>query len=645
MNKIDLYACAAEIALSVNSRYINTRARRSDLLNFMDANEWFGIQPEFSGTSLFITADEYATIEPSLLLWMKAYKQPGDVKISLMLEAYDGVYPKTCALFRNFIADKDVNSSHAYWQVLDFVLAEIDRDITEYSESEIETLAHSANTTLPLQTAKMFSGFLSGAKIEDKPLSQWIYTFESREHPGLIGDAYALGDYAVMAYSVFNEEAWHKQDMVAKACANKVFADVWLFTALHLICALRLGDIGRIPAPSLPYDAEAIRHHILSGTFPARCAAALSDELIARVGLKSMRPSKTQAHSNVPELKLFVPESLRIPLGIIIAIVLTHYSEALDGQGFVKPDNSLYNARMFFGSQFADALGKRRFSSRRANKAYLQGIDLTANAEGTPGRPKGYILAALARSHKSGIGTLSQITDIYLKDANFAGYTPEFIAHEMFERGVFSFIPAILLEMYAGDNYKALPMGVQTKLIGVLGLSAQQIERTAEAVEVSLSRSKRVVADFFSGIPDIQANVFRVLQNIASGNAPGKQYEYLCLMTAATRRCPYLDRSGCAGCGYEILTKAAMQSLMREYVRISALRATASGIDNNRYGKLLENAVFPAASEFVASAQILYPGIDADILFDIMEEGVEYVNHSAREIGGAPRPLAARITT
>jgi len=639
MDEINLYDRAAKTATTVNSLYTNTRSRRNDLLNFMDANEWFGVRPKFDGVSIFITIDEYASVESSLILWLKAYKQPGDVKILLMLEMYDGIYPETCALFRNFVTDKDVNASHTYWQLLDFILAEINRDITEYSESEIETLAQTANDTLHLQTAKLFSDFLKSAKT-GQTLTKWIYTFEPRDNPMLNGDAYSLDDYAVMAYCVFNEEAWLNQNMIEKAVSRKSFSDLWLFIALHLICALRSGDMARIPSPQLPYDAEIIRSEILSGTFPARCAAALSDELVARVRLKSMKPSKTRRNPNVAELKLSVPESLLVPLGIIIAIALTHQR----GDGFVRPDNSLYNARTFFGEHFVKSLGTRRFSSRRANKAYLQGIDLTAQADDVPGKPKGYMLAALARSHSTGIGTLAQTTDIYLKDANFAGYTPEFIAREMFERGVFGFIPAILLEMYAGKQFKSLPVGAQTKLIGVLGLSPQQIERIGDAVESSLFKSRQTVSEFFAGNDDIRANIFRILQNIASGNAPGKQDGYLCLMTAATRRCPYPEQSACIMCKHEIFTKTVLQSLMGEYVRISELRERSGAIESERYGKLLEHALLPSIREFIESAQMLYPGIDEKILADILEEGLDYADCAARRIGETPRTLASDKT-
>lgn len=630
MDKEHLIALAARIAKEADSLYANTSKQRAQLLEFAEANGLCELD-----------ADE---LKARLALWLSAFKQPGDVKIGLMLGQYESIYPGACAAYRSFIAEKDVNSSPAYWELLDFLLAEIVCDITAYSEQEIDALVKAANDSLTLKAARLLSEFLSSVKTQSGPLTKWIYTFEARSHPGLGCDAYALADYAVMAYCIFNGEAWQKQNMIAKAVERKAFADLWLFSAFNLVCALRPGDLARIPSPGLPYDAESVRSDLLSGAFSAAAAAAICDEMTARVALTSKKPSKTQTHSNVPDVKLFVPESLRVPLGTIIAVALTHRADGFAGKGFVRGESSLYYARTFFGEYYAEALGKRRFSSRRANKAYLQGIDIMANIEGTPGKPKGYMIAALARSHKSGIASLPKTTDIYLKDANFAGYTPGFIAREMFERGVFSFIPAMLLEMYAESRYKALPVGFQTKLIAALGLNAGQIERTAEIAERSLSESRRVVRDIFAGGRDIKTNAFQALQNIASGNAPGRQNEYLCLMTAAKLRCPHPKRAACVGCEFEILTKAAMHSLMREYVRISALRDTSDGTENTRYGKLLETAVFPAVYEFISSAQLLYPDINADALLDIMEEGLGYADSKAREIGGTSRTFVAHIT-
>jgi hypothetical protein len=141
-----------------------------------------------------------------------------------------------------------------------------------------------------------------------------------------------------------------------------------------------------------------------------------------------------------------------------------------------------------------------------------------------------------------------------------------------------------------------------------------------------MARSREVIRSIFSGIGDIPSNTFSVLQNIASGNAPSRQDEWLCLMTAAGSACPCPERACCLGCGYEVYTKSAMHTLMKEYVRLNRLRKGASGVELLRYTKILETAILPAVMEILASAQILYPGTDNSELLDIMERGVNYVN-------------------
>jgi len=255
----------------------------------------------------------------------------------------------------------------------------------------------------------------------------------------------------------------------------------------------------------------------------------------------------------------------------------------------------------------------------------LQGIDNIAGNDNKPGKPKGYMLAALARSHKGGIGTLAKATDIYLKDARFSGYNPEFIVREMFERGVFSFIPAILLEMYAGKEYITLPIRFQTKLIGEVGLAAHQIEWMTAAADRVLEKSRQAINAVLQNPDNIHESIFFMLQNIASGNAPGRQEECLCLRTAAGLACSFIDRDTCIGCGYEIYTKAAIHTLMKEYSRLCQLKKNALQTDVWRYEKLLEQAILPAVSEMINAVKILYRETDVKDFLDIVERGIEHV--------------------
>ena len=613
---------------------------RKRLLEFMAANGWFGIRHAMRDKAPWIASADIPLIRGPLLLWLKAYKQSGRVKTSLMLEQFEGKLPRTCSLYRKFLDESDKWDDEGAWKLLDHLLCELDAEIMDCSEEEIERFVVRANRELPLSTVRLFAELLQ-FKSDGTELSCWRYSFDDRDHPGLINDAYSLESFSIMAYCVFNEDVWSKREMIKKAVESPVYSDLWLFVALHFVCALRKSDMARLSAPKLPYDAGDIHGRILDGSFTRKEAFALTNELLLRLELQPLLPSKTAAYSHVPDLKLSIPTSLCEPIGIIIAIVLGHHPEIRPGDGFVAPSDSMLHLRKFFGEEFANALGNRRFSSRRGNKSYLQGIEAVGGADNEPGKPKGYMLAALARSHKGGFGKLAQATDIYLKDARFAGYTPEFIAREMFERGIFSFIPAILLEMYAGEKYKSLPVRVQTKLIAEVGLSARQIEQIAESADYALIRSKETVRRIFTGIEGIPENVFTVLQNIASGNAPSRNEEYLCLMTAANLGCPHSDRDSCLGCGYEIYTQSAMFAIMKEYVRISDLRNAASGTTKERYNRILETAIYPAVEEMLLSAERLYQEHDPEALPDLMEDVLNYANNSLRETGRKSQPRIA----
>ena len=625
---VSLFGVAAEMSKSLNTVYKSSFINRRHLLEYMDANNWFGGDVQTSVKEPMISKSEFEGFEALLALWLSAYRKPGYVKIELMLGHFKGIYPITCQLYHDFIMDTGKKSTDPAWKLLDYLLCEIDKEIISLSEHEWEALIKGIDKEMPLSCAKLFSEFLLTSRHKGKRITDWAYTFETRKHPGLIKDAYSFDDFSIMAYYTFNEEMWAQQGLIEKAAESRQCADLWLFTALHFTCALRLSDMKRIPAPSLTSDSETVIEMILNGNFNAHDSVALVDEMCKRLQLKPIKPSKTASHKNVPNLKLLIPESLKAPIGLILALVLAHRPEIKPGNGFiVAPCKDLSVVRSFFGENFMQALGNTYISSRRCNKSYLQGLE-AACQDDSPGKPKGYMLAALARSHKGGIGKLAEITDVYLKDARFSGYTPEFIIREMFERGVLSFIPAILLEMYCGQSYKALPIRAQTLLIGDVGLTAHNIEWIAAAVDRAVIKSESAVNKILSAPADISLNIGEILQNIASGNAPSRQEEYLCLMTSSGLNCPYPERGACIGCGYEIYTKSAMRTLMKEYTRLTSLKTSAAQNDLWRYTKILEQVVLPAISEMIAVMKLYSDEQGVNDLLMIVEKGLEDVSHS-----------------
>ncbi|SDB12802.1 hypothetical protein [Butyrivibrio sp. INlla16] len=611
-NKYALYREVINTAKECCSLYRDTIPGRDSLLEFMDMNGWFGMTPEFRDGDVWV--DSMSQFRPQLILWLKAYKKSREEKIGLMLDAYKETYPDTCGRLNAFFEANQLSGTPSAYKMTDFILSSITRDMILYSQEELDAIIEAGNKEMDLTVMKLLNSFLDFS-YEGNPISHWSYTFESRQTVPQNRAAYTLNQFAAISYAVFDQRYWDVHDLIAKACSRRRFADLWLFTAMHFMGAVRKGDFSRLPIPSLPYDGDEVRRKILAGEYTAQEAQDVTDDLIFRIRMRPKRPHKSSKHRSIADLKIQIPFSLRETLGIILSVSLSYREE---GDPFVGTESDPRDVTDFFGKELAEAVNGK-ILSRRANKSYLQGIDAEGNNE--PGRPKGYMLASLARSHKCSIGGLSDVTQVYLKDAAFTGYTPEFILMEMYERGIFGFIPVLLLKMYAGEDFKRIGVTDQTRLIKEIGLSAFQLEEITETVTRSYSRAGEVVAAVMEGKD--RNHIGKVIQRIAAGAAPAKSDKFLCLMTAADLGCPERSRSGCFGCRYEIYTKTSMQMLMNNYAKLCERMKSAAPEEKNRIRNILKEGVLSGISEMMSSVQMLYPDADMEPIYQIAERGLK----------------------
>ena len=615
---IPLFEAVLREAGAVNSKFRNNQYGRDALWIFLDVNEWFGIEHGGIGQDMWIASVE--PMKPALRLWLRAYKRSVAEKIELLLESYAPSLPRTCRMFRQYMSENDCAAKTSVLNLLDFLLYSLKREIDEYDAEELRNLVTQASRELTVATVRRLTDFLRISSNE-----VWVYQFQGRRIVAPENSAYTREQFSVMAYAIFNQESWEEHQLIQKAAEKRKYADLWLYAALHFVCAMRKSDIYRLPVPSLPYPPQELRERISKGLFSRAEAKSVSEEILFRMDMNPMKPVKTMRYAS-PNLKLFIPESLLAPMGVILALSLSYR----------QPDDPFLRKRMifaqdlreFFGDEFAEAAENKGFLSRRANKAYLQGIEASAT-EPEPGGAsvKGYMLAAMARSHKGGVGRLPEMTDIYLKDANFAGYSPEFILREMFERGVFGFIPALLLRHYAGKGYMELNVTGQTKLIKAIGLDALQIESVTASVTKSFGKAAEIVKETLRAQCGSRGELGAILQNIAAGATPSRQSEMLCLLGAAGCACCDPKRSGCLGCGYEIYTKSALYLLMKEYARLNREKNAADNLHRERLENILERGVLPAVMEILTSVPVLYPDAEMEPLYEIMERGIQYADN------------------
>ena len=143
---------------------------------------------------------------------------------------------------------------------------------------------------------------------------------------------------------------------------------------------------------------------------------------------------------------------------------------------------------------------------------------------------KGYELASRARSHKGSFTEFANTTRVYLQDQKMSGYTADFVAHELLERGVLSNIATMLLKMLYKDKFDELGVENQTKLIKELSMSPLEIENSIGVMQRATNQSKQTAIEIINAAN--KQEILVILHRIGNDEALSKTEGSLCIMSA-----------------------------------------------------------------------------------------------------------------
>ena len=103
-NPFDLYRETEKMALQEGSLYRDVRACRDDLLDFMAANRWFGLEVRRHGDA--ICFDDGEVLRGPLSLWLRAYRRTGAERMDILCGEFRDVYPGTCLHFTEYLRER-----------------------------------------------------------------------------------------------------------------------------------------------------------------------------------------------------------------------------------------------------------------------------------------------------------------------------------------------------------------------------------------------------------------------------------------------------------------------------------------------------------------------------------------------------------
>lgn len=573
-------------------------------VRFLADNEWFGIEPVWQDNILMVDTEDFVPYMERINLFFYNYGLSISEKNELLLSMLKERFPDTTVKLVRFFNEYDFTDTIRYY-LLNFLLKFLKKELCTMNDSEVQELLTAAYNKLIKQYGDILASFLRWMK--DKYRTKYLndYFMTKRRDNSDSNEAYGTEEYLELLYYLFNEEYIYENEMYIKASESKNYIDTWLFLSLHFICALRNTDIVRIYHPRLPMEAKDVLVKVKDGSFSDEDARMTLYSITWRMAVLPLTPNKTAKHSGISSVKFHVPETVEVHIGTLLAIAEAHRLIAgiPDEEPLIRCISDYSRISRYMGDEIGALFLTSNFRTRSANKSYLQSVymmtdDILENDDEF--NVKGYILAALARSHKGSYGEFASTTAVYLKDAKLSGFTPEFVARELFERGVLSFIPAMLLKMITYGEYNKLPVRKQTELIQELNFSPKEVEDVVALSNKARKQSVKLVNQILKDEENTKKNILNILHRIGNGNAVSKQEECLCLVSAMKKFCPYAERSSCIGCEYEISTKSTMFLMISEYNRLVSLYQSATDEKiRNKYKSLIKETVLPVMDEML----------------------------------------------
>ena len=617
---VDLKSYLEKILIELG---VDTLKNREKVSGFLLDNDWFGVSINLEN---YTTTDEDAKV---LKNHIKDYfmTPPG---VESMGAIFAKKFPSTSDLFIQFSKEQKLTKTNRFY-LLDFLAYYLTKDLFLYSNAEVEKLVEVATEVLTKYLGDNLIQFIKW--LLDKGVTRYRVSFEMTKRYTIesTNGAYELDEYLQLMYYLFNEEYIIRNNMYSKAADSKNYADAWLYLALHFICALRTTDLMRLGHPKLNRKPKEVLEAVASGSWSSSEARRTLLSITTRLTYLNITPNKTSRTSNVTQLKFQVPESCQVLIGTLLAICEAHYQirspySSKTSSALIRKISTYEQISNYMGDEIGNLFLERNFSSRSANKSYLQSVAMLADdilEEKSELNIKGYFLAALARSHKGDFNEFAQTTTTYLKDAQLGQLKPEMVAKELFERGVLSMIPSMLLTIVTRGKYKELSPNQQTQMIKSLDLTPAEIEKTLELSIRADLRSQQALKTLIEN--NVGADqLLTVCHRIGNGEAFSKQGESMCLLSALGKLCPYDDRQHCVGCQFELQTKSTLLLLIGEFNRLNKQYSKLKNdLERGKVRAILEKQIKPCLTEML---QALSEQYGEDVLSDYEDIIKELVN-------------------
>ncbi|UOR10656.1 hypothetical protein [Halobacillus amylolyticus] len=517
--------------------------------------------------------------------------------------------PETLKAYNEFLIGrfKKTRSKYVYTNQVNTyraIIPHLEKEIMNHNTDELLKLMQSISQKV---ARREFSYFLDYCK------TNYLTKYEETIKVSLLKNAekrdissYSFDQWTKFGLILFAND----EELIEDAVNYRTNAMVWLYCAMHYICAWRTSDLLKIPMPSLEsvlgMSAGGVIRCIKSRNFTTEMAQKVVNNVLLQVKVFDIKPQKTRKKSK-QHLKLAIGESYVYKIGMLIALCEAHRVKAKDTKLSRVNDTTILtnivtkrnNHTNFFGNRYNEIFGDGTFLNNRANKTYLNTVQ---NVSSSQNWGQGYDLAAIIRGHRKDAKGIAQTTQTYLESINRDSDVDK-ITQALLERGSFGFMSHLLLKMFTNENdtqYETLDMQNQNKqLQSLIDMKPSQIEMLVKGITEYRSRINQVYMDL---IQSKKEDIKGVLQKISLGETPSKMEYSQCLFKTINRTgCIYPSRENCIGCEYAMNETYFLIEFNKRLTELfDNLRNAQYEFDKKRYTHTLFYVYLPVLQEAIS---------------------------------------------
>lgn len=609
------------LALQNNIPYQDCTAKLTEYFVF---NNWFNDTPKVINKELYISDETWNNNENEIVSYFSSFSKTPEQKHERLVQMFEKEFPETFEYFNRFKKEVTVDRSSVVG-VLDFMLYYLPGEIAFSSNTEIKYLLNDASEHLKRCDAEVLVFFINWLSESRSIRTAFNGLYQVNNYSkAKNNEAYDLNFYLNVLYHMLNADYISKNQMYLKAAKSKDYIDTWLFISLHFLCALRTTDLLRFPHPKLAYSPEEVLEKVKKGEFTDEDAKRTLLSINVYLNAVQLTPNKTKDYSGISTIHFHVPSSLEVHVGTLFAIAEAHFqlSGADESQPLLRVIREYRDIKKAMGDEIANLFIKSNFHCRQANKSFLQMIEyLTRDviASNNDFNVKGYELASRARSHKGSFTEFANTTRVYLQDQKMSGYTADFVAHELLERGVLSNIATMLLKMLYKDKFEELGVENQTKLIKELSMSPLEIENSIGVMQRATNQSRQTAIEIINAAN--KQEILVILHRIGNDEALSKTEGSLCIMSAMKKQCPFKEKSTCIGCQYEVSTKTTVFQLAQMSLDLKSQYDKANTqIEKDRLKTIVTQTILPKLQDVLLCIKENYGDTEFSIMNNLVKE-------------------------